>query len=147
MKKFLLGTLIMIAGLFAVASGARAQTSGGVTVHINQDFVAGGKALAAGTYKVYQGSPETGQWLILRSKETGASVFLLPSTHDGVVLGQFEAKLRRAGDVYYLSEVVTHLGVYTFRAPHALTQTVKKAAHGRMVASGSNGAESGPATE
>ena len=92
MKKFLLGTLVMVAGLFALASGARAQTNSAVTVHINQDFIAGGKALAAGTYKVYQGSPETGQWLILRSKETGASVFLLPSTHDGI----FRASSRRS---------------------------------------------------
>jgi hypothetical protein len=147
MKKFLLGTLVMVAGLFALASGARAQTDGVITVHINQDFIASGKTLAAGTYKVYQGSPETGQWLILRSKETGASVFLLPSTHDGTLPGQFEAKLRQVGNFYYLSEVMTDLGVYTFSAPHGLTQTAKKTAHGKMAASGSNGAESGPATE
>jgi hypothetical protein len=147
MKKFLFGTLVMVAGLFALVSGARAQTDGVVTVHINQDFIAGGKALGAGTYKVYQGSPETGQWLILRSEETAASVFLLPSTHDAVFPGQLEAKLRRAGNRYYLSEVVTDLGVYTFPAPHALTQTVKKTTHVKMAASGSNGAESGPATE
>ena len=138
MKKFLLGTLVMVAGLFALASGARAETNSVVTIHINQDFIAGGKTLAAGTYKVYQGSPETGQWLILRSKETGASVFLLPSTHDGIFPGQFQAKLRRAGNVYYLSEVVTDLGVYTFPAPQALTQTAKKGAHGKMAASRSN---------
>ena len=147
MKKFLLGTLVMVAGLCALASGARAQTNGAVTVHINQDFIAGGKALAAGSYKVYQGSPETGQWLILRSKETGASVFLLPSTHDVTFPGQFEAKLRRAGNVYYLSEVVTDLGVYTLPAPHALTQTAKKKNHDKMAASGRNGDESGPVTE
>jgi hypothetical protein len=147
MKKFLLGTLVMVAGLFALASGARAQTDGAVTVNINQDFMAGGKALEAGTYKVYRGSPETSQWLILRSKQTGASVFLLPSTHEGVLLGQLQAKLRRSGNSYYLSEVTTDLGVYTFPAPHVLEQTAKKIAHGKMAASGSNGAESGPATE
>ena len=40
--------------------------------------------------------------------------------------------------MYYLSEVVTDLGVYTFPAPHALTQTAKKTAHDKMAASGSN---------
>src|SRR5437667_9844142 len=121
MKKYLLGILVMIvglvAGVLALAVGARAETGGVIMVHINQDFIAGGKALSAGTYKVYQGSPQTGQWLILRSKETGASVFLLPSTHDGAFPGQFEAKLTRAGSFYYLSEVVTDLGVYTLPAP------------------------------
>ena len=147
MKKFLLGTFVMIAGIVALVPGARAETGGGVMVHINHDFIAGGKALSAGTYKVYQGSPETGQWLILRSKETGASVFLLPSAHDGAFPGQFEAKLTRAGNVYYLSEVVTDLGVYTLPAPPALTQTAKKKDHDKMAASGSNRAESGPMTE
>jgi hypothetical protein len=43
------------------------------------------------------------------------------SVHDGAFPGQFEAKLTRAGNVFYLSEVVTDLGVYTLPAPHALT--------------------------
>ncbi len=151
MKKFLLGTLVMIAGLIAgllvLTAGARAETGGVVMIHINQDFIAGGKAFSAGTYKVYQGSPQTGQWLILRSKETGASVFLLPSTHDGSFPAQFEAKLMRAGSLYYLSEVVTDLGVYTLPAPRAMTQTAKKKSQDKMATSGGDGAESAPATE
>jgi hypothetical protein len=147
MKKFLLGTFIMVAGLFALASGARAESNSAVTIHVNQDFIAGGKALPPGTYKVYQGSPETGQWIILRSKETGASVFLLPSTHDGVFPGKFEAKLRRVGTVYYLSEVVTDLGIYTFSAPRALTQTAKNGDHDKMATSRTNRAESAAMTE
>ena len=147
MKKFLLGTFVMVAGLFALASGARAESNNVVTIHVNQDFIAGGKTLPAGTYKVYQGSPETGQWLILRSKETGASVFLLPRTHDEISPRQFQAKLTRAANVYYLSEVVTDLGVYAFSAPQALTQTAKNGDHDKMATSKRNGAESAAVTE
>jgi hypothetical protein len=147
MKKFLLGTFVIIAGIVALAAAARAETGVVVMFHINHDFIAGGKALSAGTYKVYQGSSDTWQWLILRSNETGASVFLLPSTHDWAFPGQFEAKLTRAGNVYYLSEVVTNLGVYTLPAPHALTQTAKKKDHDKMASSGSNGTKSGTVTE
>ena len=147
MKKFLLGTFVMIAGIVALATGACAETGGGVMVHINHDFIAGGEALSAGTYKVYQGSPETGQWRILRSKETGASVFLLPSTHDGVFPGPFEAKLTQAGNLFYLSEVVTELGVYTLPAPHTQTQTIPKKDRNKVAASGSSRAESGAVTE
>ena len=147
MKNFVLGIVVTVAGLFAPASGACAETNGAVTVHINQNFFAGGKSLSAGTYKVYQGSSETGQWLILRSKETGASVFLLASTHDGIFPGQFEAKLSRAGTVYYLSEVVTDLGIYTFTAPHTPPPTAKKTEHDKVTASGINGTESAPATK
>jgi hypothetical protein len=146
MKKFLRGTLFMIAGLLALAAGARAQT-GDVMIRINQDFIAGGKTFTAGTYKVYQGSPQTGQWLILRSKETGASVYLLPGTHDWTFSGQFEAKLTRAGNLYYLSEVVTELGIYTLPAPQALTQTAQKRDHDKMATSGSSRAESRAVTE
>jgi hypothetical protein len=59
MKKFMLGTLIMIAGVLSLAAGACAET-GAVVIHINQDFIAGGKTFSAGTYKVNQGSPQTG---------------------------------------------------------------------------------------
>ena len=140
MKKFLLGTFVMIAGIVVLAAGARAET--GVMVNITHDFIADGKALSAGAYEVSQGSPETGQWLILRSKETGASVFLLPIAHDGAFPGQFEAKLTRAGNVFYLSEVVTDLGVYTLPGPDALKQTAQKKGRDKMASSGSNGTTS-----
>jgi hypothetical protein len=120
MKKFLLTTLIMIAGLFTVATGARAET-GAVVVHINEDFVAGGETLPAGTYRVYEDSATTGQTLILRGEK--GSVFLVPSTRDQAFPGQLKVKLTRAGDRYYLSEVATDLGDYTLPAPHALTRT------------------------
>jgi hypothetical protein len=137
MKKFLLGALIMIAGLLTLAVGARAETIG-VVVDINQDFVAGGKAFPAGTYKVYRASPETSQTLILQGEEPGNSGFLSPSTHDGTFSGQLKVRLTRVGDVYYLSEVVTDLGVYTFASPRTLTRTAKVKHDDTVAASGSN---------
>lgn len=119
MKKVLLGTLIMIAGLFLLATGAQAQS--GIVAHIGQDFVAGGKALHAGTYKVYQGTPDTGLTLVLRGEEPGSSIFLIPRTHDGAVAGPLELRLRRAGEAYYLSEIVNESGLYTFSQPRPQT--------------------------
>jgi hypothetical protein len=135
MKKFLLTTLIMIAGLFTLAAGAWAET-GTVVVHIDEDFVAGGATLPAGTYKVYVDLSATGQTLILRGEK--GSVFLIPSTHDQALPGQLKVKLTRAGDVYYLSEVATDLGVYTFPAPRALTRTAKVKDQDLEPASGTN---------
>jgi hypothetical protein len=134
MKRFLLSTLIITAGLFTVATGARAQT-GTVVVHIPQDFRAAGKAFPAGTYKVYQDLLETGQTLILRGP--GASVLLLPCTHDGAFAGGTGVKLTRSGDVYYLSEIVTELGVYTFSVPPAPTRMAKTNAQNSKAAGGS----------
>jgi hypothetical protein len=123
MKKFLLITLITIASLFTVAAKAQAGT-GVVVAYIHEDFVAGGKTLPAGTYKVYQGSPETGQMLIL-SGEKGGAIFLIPSMHNQAVTGQFKVNLKRAGNVYYLSEVATDLGVYSLPAPRTLAGAAK----------------------
>lgn len=122
MKKFLLITLITIAGLFTGAAKARAET-GVVTVYIHEDFVAGGKTLPAGTYRVYPGSPETGQMLVLGGEK--GSVFLIPSMRDQAAPGHFKVNLTRAGDVYYLSEVATDLGVYTLPVPRVLTHAAK----------------------
>ena len=45
--------------------------------------------------------------------------------HNQGVAGQFKVNLTRMGDVYYLSEVATDLGVYTFPAPRGLTRAAK----------------------
>jgi hypothetical protein len=137
MKKFLLGTLIVIGGLFTLATGAGAEL-GGVQVHIDQDFVAGGKALHAGTYKVYPSSPEPGQTLVLRDEETGSSIFIRPTVHDFASTGQLKVELTRVGDIYYLSEVVTDLGTYSFSAPRILTRMTKAKHDATMISLGSN---------
>ena len=137
MKKYLLGALITLTGLFALATGAQAGT-GDVVVHIKQDFVAGGKALPAGTYEVLQDATETGQVLILRGEQPGESAFLVPNTHDSSSPQRLEVKLTRVGDVYYLSEVSTELGVYTLAKPSVVTRTAKTTDQTRMSSSGSN---------
>ena len=134
MKKFLLSTLLLIAGLFMMSSGASAQT-GTVVMHIPQDFTAGGKALPAGTYKVFEGSTPASLTLILRGQE--GSVFLVPTTRDSAFPGQAGAKLVRVGDVYYLSEIVSPLGTYTLTAPHELSRIAKAPSQDSAAAGGS----------
>ena len=105
-------------------------------VQINEDFVAGGATLPAGTYKVYRGTPETGQTLTLRGAK--GSVYLIPRTHDAAFSGPLNVKLKRMGDMYYLSEVTTDLGVYTFPAPRSLTRMAKAKDQELKPASGGN---------
>ena len=135
MKKFLLSTLVMIAGLILLAAGARAET-GTVVVHIDEDFVAGGKALPAGTYTVSHSALHTNQTLLLRGEND--SVFLIPSTHGEASSGPVKVTLTRAGDVYYLSEVATDLAVYTFPTPRAQTRAGKGEDQELKRASGAN---------
>ena len=137
MKKFLLGALITLTGLFALASAAHAQT-GGVVLHINQDFIAGGKALPGGTYRISQDLSGSGKTLLLRGDQPGALAVLLPITQDAVSSNRLQAKLTRVGDVYYLSQVGTDLGVYTLPAPPIVTRMAKARDLDRTSSAGSN---------
>jgi hypothetical protein len=78
---------------------------------------------AVTTYKVFEGLTPAGLTLILRGEE--GSVLLTPTIRDSAFPGQAGAKLARVGDVYYLSEIVSHLGTYTFTAPHELSRIAK----------------------
>ena len=137
MKKYLFSALVVFAGLFALAASSQAQT-GDVVVQIKQDFTAGGKAFPGGSYKVLQSSLGTGQTLVLRNQESGASAILIPTAHDAFSSKQAEVKLTRVGDVYYLTEVGTELGVYTLAPARVETHTAKATDRGAMSPSGSN---------
>jgi hypothetical protein len=137
MKKQLLGAVIVLTGLFALAIGVQAET-GDIVVKIDQDFVAGGKALPAGTYTIVRDSPGTSDVLFLRGEQAGATAFLLPATWDPSVPVQPQVRLTRVGDTYYLSEVSTEAGVFTLPEPRVETRTAKAVDHGITSASGSN---------
>ena len=137
MKKYLFSALVTLAGLFVLAASSQAQT-GDILVQIKQDFTAGGKALPAGTYKVFRSVTGTDQVLILRGQQSEASTFLISTSHDARAPKQPEVKLTRAGDVYYLSEVATELGVYTLAAPRVETRTAKGTGHDTTFPTGSN---------
>jgi hypothetical protein len=116
--------MMTVARLLVLTAGVQAE-SGSVVVRIQHDFVAGGKALPAGTYKISRSSSGAGQVLILRGNEPGTSMFLVPSAHDDSVPDQRQVKLKRVGDLFYLSEVATDLGVFTLATPRTVADTIK----------------------
>jgi hypothetical protein len=137
MNKYFVGALIMLGSVLALAAGAQAET-GDVTVHLNQAFVAGGKLLPPGNYRILQSSDESFPALIVRSEEPGSAVLVLPTTRGDSRLEQPRVKLTRVGDLYYLSEVSTERGVYTIALPRNLSRIAKAGDLQGMSASGSN---------
>jgi hypothetical protein len=132
--KFVLRVTI-IAGILTLAAAAWAQT-GTMSVNIDRDFIAAGKLLPAGKYKVFPSSVGT---LVLRNEETGNSVFLVTGVRTPAVMAdQSAVKLTLSGEMYYLSEVKTDLGVYSLVVPRAVTHTAKTMDHTGITASGSN---------
>jgi hypothetical protein len=137
MKKQLLGAVIVLSGLFALATGAQAGT-GDIVVTIDRDFIAAGKACPAGTYEVVRDSPGLTDTLMLRSTQAGGTAFLLPATWDASKQVQPQVQLTRVGGNYYLSTVATEAGVFTLPRPRVETRTAKTVDHGTTSASGSN---------
>jgi hypothetical protein len=137
MKKQYSTVLLVLIGLFALSAGARAQEEGKVVAKVPYEFVAGGKTLPAGTYRITRVSPET-RILEIRSNETFQdSAFLLPISSDWAV-DHAELTLESVGDTYYLSRVATSAGVYTLPTPKAATTAAKVKHRDAMSSAGTN---------
>jgi hypothetical protein len=128
MKQYLFGAVLAFAGLVALAPAARAQA---LVVHIQQDFVAGGKTLPAGNYTIARNVDGAGQVLLLRDRRSGASAFLVATTKDAPVAERNQVTLLRSGDALYLSEIATDAAVFTFAPPRAAKQRDLSSASGK----------------
>jgi hypothetical protein len=122
-------TLICVLGL---GLGARAQEEDTVVTKVPYDFVAGGKVLPAGTYRVSRVHPRAGsRELEISSYETRESVFVIPTVFDDVQTGRALLNFEHLGDKYFLSAIVTPIGTYAVTIPPSaikLAQTEQQSA-------------------
>ena len=118
MKKQYLASLFTLMCVLGLGLSARAQEEDTVVTKVPFDFVAGGKVLPAGEYTVNRVSPTTGsRELEMRSYETRASVFVLPTVFDDVRSDRAQLHFEHLGDTYFLSAVETPIGTYTIDIP------------------------------
>jgi hypothetical protein len=136
MQKHYSAVVLALVCILGLGVTAQAQDAGGVIVKVPFEFVAGGKTLPAGTYRVSRVSPETQPGLFIRSDKDGA--MLLPTVFDGAAAEQSELSFAHVGDKYFLSKVGTPAGVYTIATPRAMTQLAQKKNHAGMSSSGAN---------
>ena len=118
MKKQYLAILFTLMCVLGLGLSARAQEEDTVVTKVPFDFVAGGKVLPAGEYTVNRVSPTTGsRELEMRSYETRASVFVLPTVFDDVRSDKAQLHYEHLGDTYFLTAVETPIGTYTIDIP------------------------------
>jgi hypothetical protein len=118
MKKQYVTVLFTLICLFGLGLSARAQEPDTVVTNVPFDFVAGGKVLPAGKYTVNRVAPASGsRELEMRSYETHASVFVLPTVFDGVRSDNAQLHFEHLGDSYFLSAIETAIGTYTIDIP------------------------------
>jgi hypothetical protein len=135
MKKSYLTVVLTLTCLLGLGISARAQDTE-VVVNVPFEFVAGGATLPAGTYSVGRLSVDAFSGIAIRSYGHGAIV--LPMVVDGTPAGQLKLSFEHVGYKYFLSEVDTPGGVYTFEIPREMAMTVRMKAHSTVSFSGAN---------
>jgi hypothetical protein len=138
MNKVNLTVLFTLVCMCGLGLQARAQDESTVVAKVPYDFVVGKQVLPAGTYRVSRVDPTAGsQELEIRSYETGASAFLIPTVFDGVQIGHAQFSFEHAGDKYFLSGIETPVGTYSIAVPRSAVTLALMEQHGSS-SSGSN---------
>ena len=136
MKKSYLTAVLTLTCLLGVGISARAQDTEGVRVNVPFEFVAGGATLPAGTYTVGRTSLEPYSTIAISGYGHGALV--LPIAIDGPRAEQPKVSLEHVGGKYFLSEVATPGGIYTFALPRAMVALAKMKDQGTLSSGGTN---------
>jgi hypothetical protein len=102
--------LITVAGLGVVAKG---QDLDQVTVKIPYEFVAGGKTLPAGSYKVERLIGVNERELVLRSLDNHTSTLVVATVLESNSIDKASVSFEHVGDQFFLSEIKSADHVFT----------------------------------
>jgi hypothetical protein len=136
MKKSYLIVVLSLTWLLGLGISAHAQDTEGVRVNVPFEFVAGGTTLPAGTYTVGRPSIDAHSVIAISGYDNGA--FVLAIAVDGVPAGQPKLSFEHVGDRYFLSEVDTPGGIYTFALPRAMVALAQMKDQGTQSSGGTN---------
>jgi hypothetical protein len=134
MKKSYLVAVLTLTCVIGVGISAHAQDTEGVRVKVPFEFVAGGTTLPAGTYTVGRLSGDASSGIAIRS--FGNGVLVLPQVVDGTPAEHPKLSFEQVGGKYFLSEVDTPGGTYTFGLPRAMAVLAQTKDQGTMSVSG-----------
>jgi hypothetical protein len=136
MKKSYLTAVLTLTCLLGLGISARAQDTERVRVNVPFEFVAGGTTLPAGTYSVGRLAVSAHSGIAIRGYDN--AVFVLPIVVDGTSAGQPELSFEHVGGKYFLSEVETPGGVYTFALPRAMASLAQVKDQGTVTSGGTH---------
>jgi hypothetical protein len=122
--------------LFGMGSIASAQDPEIVVVSVPFEFVAAGRTMPAGTYRISRLSLDVHSGLIISGQGSGALV--LPIAVDDASAPQPAAlSFDRVGEKYILTKVETTDHAYTFAVPRGMTMSVQVKDRVNAVSAGS----------
>jgi hypothetical protein len=113
MKMLHLRILVALVGFTALGITAKAQTIDQIAVTIPFEFVAAGKILPAGTYRVTRISNERWEGLLLSSPANRSSAFLHPVYVERSHSDNARVSFQQAGDQQFLIRIDSGDNVFT----------------------------------
>ena len=131
--------LVAITFLIGLSMAANAEIRGEIVVTLPFGFVAGGKTLPAGTYRVSRLSGEKFDGLVLTSYDKHTSVFVRPNEIENASPGKPQVSFQQVGDQHFLSTIQTTWDVYHFHTPHSVIMDAAAKSRDNVSASGSSG--------
>jgi hypothetical protein len=108
-----------VAFLLGIGMAARAQAQDNIIVTLPFGFVAGEKALPAGTYKVSRFSNDPSGPLLFTNYGKHISVFLLPIASDGTPADKPGLTFEEVRKEHFLNTIHTSLGTYYIPVSHS----------------------------
>jgi hypothetical protein len=138
MKKYA-RIIVAITLLSGLGVAAKAEIQGDIVVTVPFEFVVGGKALPAGTYKVSRLSLNKFSTLLLTSRDNGTSVFMLPLEGESPSADKPNVSFQRVGDRRFLSTIQTTSGVYYIPVSHSAIMEAAAKSRDNVSSPGSSG--------
>jgi hypothetical protein len=140
MKKY--GRVIAtVTFLLGIGMAARAQAQDNIIVTLPFGFVAGEKALPAGTYKVSRFSNDPSGPLLFTNHDKEISVFVLPMASDGAPADKPRLTFEEVGKEHFLNTIHTSLGTYYIPVSHSGVTQAAATLRNSGAASGASGNE------
>jgi hypothetical protein len=139
MKKQYLRILMALVGFAAFAMAAHAQAVDQIVVTIPYEFVAAGKTLPAGTYRVNRISGDRFAGLVFSSFENRASVIVHPIEVESADGQNVHVAFRQIEGQYFLSKIETADNVFNIPVPRSAILLASTKSHNGVSASASSG--------
>jgi hypothetical protein len=140
MRKHYLRILIALIGVAGLGVAAKGQVVDQIVVNIPYEFVAAGKTLPAGTYRVNRVSDANQEALILSSFENGAGAIVFSTQVESSSTDKAQVTFEQVGGQHFLSKIETADHLFTIPISRsAILKAAEKSPSGTS-ASGSSGA-------
>ena len=141
MRKQYLRILIALIGVAGLGTAARGQVADQIVVNIPYEFVAAGKTLPAGTYRVNRVNSIDQEALILSSFENGAGAIVFSTQVENSSAYKAQVTFEQVGGQHFLSSIQTADYVYNFRVSRSSTLAAAAKPHDTVSVSVSGGSK------